>query len=78
MEVISIIFALIAVIAVLMYNSLISKKNQVDNIFGGVDAVLKKRFDLIPNLVASASAYMEHEKSTLETITELRASAMKP
>ncbi|MCL4432465.1 MAG: LemA family protein [Epsilonproteobacteria bacterium] len=78
MNTISIIFALIAVIAVLMYNSLISKKNQVDNIFGGVDAVLKKRFDLIPNLVASVSQYMEHEKTTLETITELRASAMKP
>ncbi|MGZ5209086.1 MAG: LemA family protein, partial [Sulfuricurvum sp.] len=42
------------------------------------DAVLKKRFDLIPNLVASVSQYMEHEKSTLEKVTELRAQAMKP
>ncbi len=78
MNVISIIFGLIAVVAILMYNSLVSKKNQVDNIFGAVDAVLKKRFDLIPNLVASVSQYMEHEKSTLEKITELRAQAMKP
>lgn len=78
MNLISIIFALIAVIAIVMYNTLISKKNQVDNIFGGVDAVLKKRFDLIPNLVASVSQYMEHEKSTLEKITELRSQAMKP
>lgn len=73
-----IIIAVIALIAILMYNSLIGKKNQVDNIFAGVDAVLKKRFDLIPNLVASVAQYMEHEKSTLEKVTELRAQAMKP
>lgn len=73
-----IIIGVITLIAILMYNSLIGKKNQVDNIFAGVDAVLKKRFDLIPNLVASVERYMEHEKSTLEKVTELRASAMKP
>jgi LemA protein len=73
-----IIIGVITLIAILMYNSLISKKNQVDNIFAGVDTVLKKRFDLIPNLVASVEQYMEHEKSTLEKVTELRASAMKP
>jgi len=78
MNVFLIIVGVVVVIAILMYNSLIGKKNQVDNIFGGVDAVLKKRFDLIPNLVASVSQYMEHEKSTLEKITELRAQAMKP
>jgi LemA protein len=65
-------------ISILIYNSLIGKKNQVENIFAGVDAVLKKRFDLIPNLVASVERYMEHEKSTLEKVTELRAAAMKP
>lgn len=68
----------VALILILMYNSLIGKKNQVENIFAGVDTVLKKRFDLIPNLVASVSQYMEHEKSTLEKVTELRAAAMKP
>jgi len=73
-----IIAGVITLIAVLMYNSLIGKKNQVENIFGGVDAVLKKRFDLIPNLVASVERYMEHEKSTLEKVTELRSQAMKP
>lgn len=66
------------VIAILMYNSLIGKKNQVDNIFASVDTVLKKRFDLIPTLVASVDQYMEHEKSTLEKVTELRVQAMKP
>jgi len=78
MQIFIIALIIIAVILILMYNSLISKKNQVENIFGGVDAVLKKRFDLIPNLVASAERYMEHEKSTLEKVTELRAQAMKP
>ncbi len=78
MEIVLIIIGVLAVIAILMYNSLIGKKNQVENIFAGVDAVLKKRFDLIPNLVASVSQYMEHEKSTLEKVTELRAQAMKP
>lgn len=78
MSVLLIVLGVIALIAILIYNSLIGKKNQVDNIFAGVDAVLKKRFDLIPNLVASVSQYMEHEKSTLEKVTELRAQAMKP
>jgi len=73
-----IIIGVLILIAVLMYNSLIGKKNQVENIFAGVDAVLKKRFDLIPNLVASVERYMEHEESTLEQVTELRAQAMKP
>ncbi|MDP3464326.1 MAG: LemA family protein [Sulfuricurvum sp.] len=68
----------LVLIAILMYNVLIGKKNQVENIFAGVDTVLKKRFDLIPNLVASISQYMEHEKSTLEKVTALRAEAMKP
>lgn len=78
MQIVLIIIGVLVVIAILMYNALIGKKNQVENIFAGVDAVLKKRFNLIPNLVASVSQYMEHEKSTLEKVTELRAQAMKP
>jgi len=73
-----VIIGVAALVLVLMYNSLIAKKNQVENIFAGVDAVLKKRFDLIPNLVASVERYMDHEKSILEKVTELRAQAMKP
>lgn len=73
-----IIIGIVTLVAILMYNSLISKKNQVDNISAGVDTVLKKRFDLIPNLVASVSRYMEHEQSILEKVTELRSQAMKP
>ena len=73
-----IVLGVVAVILILMYNTLIGKKNEVENIFAGIDAVLKKRYDLIPNLVASVSKYMEHEKGTLEQITELRAQATKP
>jgi len=61
-----------------MYNSLVAKKNQVENIFASVDTQLKKRYDLIPNLVASVSKYMEHEKSLFTEVTKLRAEANKP
>ncbi len=73
-----IIVAILILILILMYNSLVNKKNQVENIFASVDAQLKKRYDLIPNLVASVSKYMEHEKSLLENVTSLRANAIKP
>ena len=73
-----IIIIVIAIVLILMYNSLVAKKNQVENIFASVDTNLKKRYDLIPNLVASVSKYMEHEKSLLSEITKLRAEATKP
>ncbi|HSH51856.1 MAG TPA: LemA family protein [Bacteroidales bacterium] len=58
-----------------MYNGLIRRRNEVDNAFGGMDVQLKKRYDLIPNLVATVKQYANHEKSLLENITELRAKA---
>ena len=70
----------IAAVAVLfivgMYNSLIGKRNQVQKIFAGIDAVLKKRYDLVPNLVASVKNYMQHEAGVLTQITEMRAKAV--
>ncbi|MDD5157188.1 LemA family protein [Sulfurimonas sp.] len=73
-----IVLIVIALILVLIYNSLVAKKNQVENIFASVDTVLKKRYDLIPNLVASVGKYMEHEKSLLAEVTKLRADASRP
>ena len=73
-----IILIVVILVLVLMYNSLVGKKNQVENIFGSMDTVLKKRYDLIPNLVASVSKYMDHEKGLLEEVTKLRAEANKP
>ena len=66
----------LAVVFAIMYNSLINKKNQVENAFGGMDAQLKKRYDLIPNLVKSVKGYMEHEAKTLTEITTLRTKAL--
>ena len=66
----------VALIGVLLYNSLISKKNQVDNAFASVDVLLKKRTDLIPNLVSTVQNYMQYEKNTLVELTRLRSRAM--
>lgn len=55
-----------------VYNNLIRKNNQVTNAFGSIDAMLKKRFDLIPNLVATVQQYAQHESETLGKLTELR------
>ena len=59
-----------------MYNGLIGKKNNVENAFASIDTILKKRYDLIPNLVAAVKQYMEHERGILTEITELRSKAM--
>lgn len=58
------------------YNSLIAKKNEISNAFGSIDAVLKKRFDLIPNLISTVQEYMDYEKETLTSITKLRTQAL--
>lgn len=58
-------------------NALVSRKNGVDYAFGGVDATLKKRYDLIPNLVAAVEATMQHERELLTQITQLRTEALR-
>lgn len=63
---------LILVVGFLLYNSVVGKKNEVDNALGGLDAQLKQRYDLVPNLVSCVKTYMQHEASTLEKIVELR------
>ena len=57
-----------------MYNGLITSRNKVKNAWSQIDVQLQRRFDLIPNLVESVKGYMEHEKSVLEKVTELRTS----
>jgi LemA protein len=66
-------FVIIA--AIVIYNGLVGAKNQVENAFGSIDVMLKKRYDLIPNLLETVKAYMKHEKETLMQITELRTRA---
>ena len=70
------IVAGILFIVVVIYNGLIGKKNQVKNVFGTIDVLLKKRYDLIPQLVRTVKGYMQHEKSLLQEITEARARAV--
>lgn len=66
---------LVLFIIIGMYNSLIRKRNEVDNAFGGIDVQLKKRYDLIPNLIATVKQYATHEKELLTQVTEMRAKA---
>ena len=61
---------------VFYYNSFISKRNLADQAFSTIDVMLKKRCDLVPNLVASVKEYMKHEAGTLTKIAELRSKAM--
>ena len=68
----------LAILYAILYNSLIGKKNQDEYAFSGIDVQLKKRHDLIPNLVATVKQYMEHERGLLERITELRSRALSP
>jgi len=76
MVVVGVTLIFLVFIVVLMYNSLVNKKNQVENTFGGMDVQLKKRYDLIPNLISSVKTYMKHEADTLTEITELRTKAL--
>lgn len=68
-----IILIAVALFFISTYNNLVRKKNNVDNAFGSIDAMLKKRFDLIPNLVATVQQYAKHEEETFSAITRLRA-----
>ncbi len=72
------ILLLLLVWGVRTSNKLVRRRNQADNAFAGVGAYLKKRYDLIPNLVAAAQEYMGHEKEVLTEVTALRAAAEKP
>ena len=69
------ILGFLLLVLIVIYNSLISRKNQVENSFSSIDVYLKKRSDLIPSLVATVKGYMDHEKDLLTKITELRSKA---
>jgi LemA protein len=58
------------------YNRLVRSRNSYKNAFSQIDVQLQRRFDLIPNLVETAKAYMAHERQTLEAVTEARTAAM--
>ena len=74
--VIGVIVILIIAFVVGVYNALVRLRNQVDNAWSQIDVQLKRRHDLIPNLVETAKGYMQHERETFEAITEARSKAM--
>ncbi|EDM37581.1 putative lemA protein [Pedobacter sp. BAL39] len=78
MIIFGIIIVVLLIIGLSLYNSLIAKKNQVDNAFSAIDAMLKKRYDLLPNLVETVKQYMQHEAGLLSKIVELRSKASNP
>jgi LemA protein len=80
MAIVLIAIVAIIVIAVLYYiakrNSIIASRNRVDESWSGIDVQLKRRHDLVPNLVETVKGYATHEKETFEKVTQARADAM--
>ena len=76
-----IIIAVLIVVVVLIFigvnNSIIGERNRCDEAWSGIDVQLKRRHDLVPNLVETVKGYATHERETFEKVTEARAEAMK-
>jgi LemA protein len=70
------IVVVLAAWAILGYNALVRLRNRVLNAFAQIDVQLKRRFDLVPNIVEAAKGYLQHESGTLEAVTRARASAV--
>ncbi len=81
MTVVIIVVVAILILAVLYYiakrNSIIASRNRVDESWSGIDVQLKRRHDLVPNLVETVKGYAEHESATFEKTTQARAAAMQ-
>lgn len=73
--IVGVVLLLLIVWLVSVYNSLVVGRNQYKNAFAQIDVQLKRRYDLIPNLVESVKGYMAHEKGTLEAVIAARNSA---
>jgi len=71
-----IVIAVVVIWVVMIYNGLVRLRNNRENAFADIDVQLKQRHDLIPQLVASVKGYMEHERGTLEAITNARSRAV--
>ena len=74
--ILGVVVVLIAVFLVVIYNSLVQLRQRVQNSWSQVDVQLKRRYDLIPNLVNAVKGYAKHEQSTFETVTQARTMAM--
>jgi len=74
--VIVILLVLLVIYAIALYNGLVQKRNRVDNSWAQIDVQLKRRHDLIPNLVETVKGYAAHEKGTLDAVVQARNAAM--
>jgi LemA protein len=70
------VVVVLAVWAISIYNRLVSQRNRFKNAYSQIDVQLKRRYDLIPNLVETAKAYIKHERDTLEAVTRARNTAV--
>jgi LemA protein len=66
----------VAIWAISIYNGLVALRNRFKNAFAQIDVQLKRRYDLIPNLVESVKGYLQHERQTLEAVVQARGSAV--
>jgi LemA protein len=71
-----VVLAVLVLAGILLYNGLIRRRNQVENAWAQIDVQLKRRLDLIPNLVETVKAYAAHEKETLDAVIKARNQAM--
>ncbi len=71
-----VIVAVIAFMVIGIYNRLVTLKNRFENAFSQIEVQLKRRYDLIPNLVETAKAYLSHERGTLEAVIAARNQAV--
>ena len=70
------VVVVLAIFVISLYNALVGRRNRFKNAFAQIDVQLKRRYDLIPNLVETAKAYMAHERQTLEAVIAARSTAM--
>jgi LemA protein len=69
------IIIILVMVCIGMYNNLVTLRNRFKNAFSQIDVQLKRRYDLIPNLVETAKGYIQHERGTLEAVTNARNQA---
>jgi LemA protein len=70
------VVVIVVIWAIAIYNGLVTLRNRFKNAFSQIDVQLKRRYDLIPNLVESVKGYMAHERGTLEAVVKARGSAV--